>query len=294
MRKLITTAFAAFLLLATQAQAQSIPFPQPSPATTVTQNFATSKIELNYSRPSARGRKVFGDVVPYGKFWRTGANGATIINFGEDVKINGIDVKAGKYGLVSFPGETEWTLVLTKDLNVTSADAYKPENDAAKFTVKTEKTADYTETFTIDFANMRNDKVDLVIKWEQTAVRLNINSFYDERLMKQIESVMAKDTRPYYGAANYYYENNKDLNQALSWVNKALEANPKAYWVWLLKAKIQKGLKDYNGAIESSATSYELAKADNDEAYMKNNEKLQAEIKALPDYKPAPAKKKKK
>ena len=103
---------------------------------------------------------------------------------------------------------------------------------------------------------------------------------------------MAKDTRPYFGAANYYYENHKDLNQALTWVNKAIEANPKAYWVWLLKAKIQKDMKNYAGAMESSAKSMELAKADGDDAYIKNNENLQADIKAMPDYVAPEAKKK--
>jgi tetratricopeptide (TPR) repeat protein len=117
-------------------------------------------------------------------------------------------------------------------------------------------------------------------------------SFYDDRITKQIGDVMGKDSRPYFGAANYYYENNKDLNQALVWVNKAVEANPKAYWVLLLKAKIQKGLKDYNGAIETSNKSIELAKEGNDEAYQKSNERLQAEIKALPDFVPAKTKKK--
>jgi tetratricopeptide (TPR) repeat protein len=290
-KTIILTALAASLFT-TMVKAQTIPFPQPSPACTISQNFATSKIEISYARPSAKGRKVFGDVVPYGKFWRTGANSATTVSFGEDVKINGTDVKAGKYGLITFPGENEWIVVLTKDLNVNSADAYKQENDVARFTVKVEKNPNYVETFTIDAANMRNDACDLMLKWEQVIVRLKVMSFYDERLTKQVAEVMAKDSRPYFGAANYYYDNNKDLGQALIWVNKAIEANPKAYWVWLLKAKIQKGQKDYAGAIESSNKSMELAKADNDDAYIKNNEKLQAEIKALPDYVPAKAKKK--
>jgi tetratricopeptide (TPR) repeat protein len=206
--------------------------------------------------------------------------------------VNGIDVKAGKYGLITFPGETEWTVVLTKDLTVNSADAYKQENDVARFTVKVEKNPNYLETFTIDPANMRNDACDLMLKWEQVIVRLKVMSYYDERLSKQITDVMAKDSRPYSGAANYYFENNKDLNQALVWINKSLEANPKAYWNWLLKAKIQKGLKDYAGAIESSNKSIELAKADNDDAYVRNNEKLQADIKAMPDYVAPKAKKK--
>jgi len=292
MKKLFLLSALATLLLVGSAQAQSIPFPQPSPAASISQNFATSKIDINYARPSARGRKVFGDVVPFGKFWRTGANSATTITFGEDVFVNGMELKAGKYGIVSFPNANEWTVVFTKDLNVTSADAYQEANDAARFNVKTEQLNQFVETFTIELNNMRNDAADLIMKWEQTQVKLSIKSNYDERLSKQIETVMNKDTRPYYGAANYFYENNKDLNQALTWINKAVEANPKAYWVWLLKAKIQKGLKDYNGALETSAKSYELAKADNDDAYMRNNEKLQAEIKALPDYKPGKAKKK--
>jgi tetratricopeptide (TPR) repeat protein len=292
MKKLFLLSALATVLLVGSAQAQSIPFPQPSPAASISQNFATSKIDINYARPSARGRKVFGDVVPFGKFWRTGANSSTTITFGEDVFVNGMELKAGKYGIVTFPNANEWTVVFTKDLNVTSADAYQEANDAARFNVKTEQLNQFVETFTIELNNMRNDAADLIMKWEQTQVKLSIKSNYDERLSKQIETVMNKDTRPYYGAANYFYENNKDLNQALTWINKAVEANPKAYWVWLLKAKIQKGLKDYNGALETSAKSYELAKADNDDAYMRNNEKLQAEIKALPDYKPGKAKKK--
>lgn len=292
MKKSILTLVLGLGLMHAEIKAQGITFPQPSPTATVSQNFATSKIELSYSRPSAKGRKVFGDVVPFGKFWRTGANGATTISFGEDVKINGVDVKAGKYGLVSFPGETEWILVITKDLNVNNADAYKQENDVVRITVKSESMKDFTETFTIDINNIKNDACDIILKWETTQVRFQVMSFYDERLTKQITEVMGKDTRPYFGAASYYYDNGKDLNQALTWVNKSLETNQKAYWVWLLKAKIQKGLKDYNGALESSAKSLQLAKESNDDAYVRNNEKLQAEIKALPDYVPAKSKKK--
>ncbi len=289
MRKLLLSGILSLGLLA--AEAQSIPFPQPSPLATNTQAFATSKIEWNYSRPSAKGRKVFGNVVPFGKVWRTGANGATTIQFYEDVTFGGTAVKAGKYGLLSIPTESEWTVILSKDLDVTSPDAYKKENDVARVSVKPTSLKDYVETFTIELSNIRPAECRLVIKWEQTAVAVEIAASYDERLMKQIETVMAKDTRPYYGAANYYYENGKDLKQALAWINKSLEANPKAYWVWLLKAKIQKGLKDYAGAMESSAKSLELAKADNDDAYIRHNEALQAEIKAMPDY-VAPKKKK--
>jgi hypothetical protein len=289
MKKLFTTlAIAASLA----ASAQTIPFPQPSPTASFSQNFATSKIEVSYSRPGMKGRKIFGDVVPFGKVWRTGANGATTINFGEDVKINGSEVKAGKYGLLSIPGQTEWTIIITKDLTVTDPSDYKPENDVAKMVVKSTKLPYTVETFTIEVSNIKNNEADLEIKWEQTSVSVKVTADYDARISKQIETTMAKDTRPYSGAANYYLENGKDLNKALEWINIAIESNPKAYWNVLAKAKIQKAMKDYEGALATSAQSYELAKAGNDETYMKNNEKFQAELKASPEYKAAQGKKK--
>ncbi|MES2559616.1 MAG: DUF2911 domain-containing protein [Bacteroidota bacterium] len=274
------------------ANAQSISFPQPSPTASFSQNFATAKIEVSYSRPSAKGRKVFGDVVPFGKLWRTGANNATTISFGEDVKLNGMDVKAGKYGLLTIPGESEWTVIITKDLTVTSEDGYKKENDAARFTVKPGKTASTIETFTIEVANIKNNEADLDLKWENTVVSVKVTADYDAKIAKQIDDVMAKDTRPYSGAASYYLETGRDLNKALDWINKAIASYPGAYWNLLTKAKIQVAMKDYNGAIATSMQSWTLAKEGNNDAYMKMNEELQAQIKANPAYKPAPAKKK--
>lgn len=287
-----TTLVALAIAAAVTANAQSISFPQPSPTASFSQNFATSKIEVSYSRPSAKGRKVFGDVVPFGKLWRTGANGATTISFGEDVKLNGSDVKAGKYGLLSIPGESEWTIIITKDLTVTSEDAYKKENDVARFQVKPSKLNYSVETFTIEVSNMKNNEASLDLKWENTAVSIKVTADYDARIAKQIEEVMAKDTRPYAGAANYYLETGRDLNKALDWMNKAIASYPKAYWNLLAKAKIQVALKDYNGAMATSMESWTLAKEGNNDAYVKMNEELQAQIKANPAYKPAPAKKK--
>jgi hypothetical protein len=273
--------------------AQTVSFPQPSPTASISQNFATSKIELSYSRPSAKGRKVFGDVVPFGKLWRTGANGATTITFGEDVQINGADVKAGKYGLLSIPGETEWTIIISKDVNVTNEGAYKQENDVTRFAVKSTRTNDKVETFTIELANLQNNEADVQLKWENTAVSFKVSSNFDARLSKYIEETMAKDTRPYSQAASYYLENGKDLKLALEWIDKAIAAYPKGYWNIHTKAKIQLAMKDYDAAMATSMESWEMAKAGTDDAYMKRNEVLQAEIKANPAYKPAAGKKKK-
>ena len=275
------------------AQSQTISFPQASPTTTVSQNFATSKIELSYSRPSAKGRKVYGDVVPFGSIWRTGANSATTISFGEDVKINNTEIKAGKYGLLTIPGATEWTIILTKDLTVTNAQAYKQENDVLRFSVKPETLPYFTETFEIEIANVKTNQVDIELIWEKTSVSFTVSTDLGSKLSKQIADVMGKDSRPYYQSANWYYENGKDLKTAYEWVNKAVDANPNAFWVLHLKAKILKSLKDYNAAIATATASLEKAKADGDEAYVKNNEKLINEIKALPDYSATGSKKKK-
>ena len=275
------------------AQSQTISFPQASPTTTVSQNFATSKIELSYSRPSAKGRKIYGDVVPFGSIWRTGANSATTISFGEDVKINNTEIKSGKYGLLTIPGATEWTIILTKDLTVTNAQAYKQENDVLRFSVKPETLPYFTETFEIEIANVKTNQVDIELIWEKTSVSFTIKTDLDSKLGKQIAEVMGKDSRPYYQSANWYYENGKDLKTAYEWVNKAVDANPNAFWVLHLKAKIQKSLKDYNAAIATATISLEKAKADGDEAYVKNNEKLINDIKALPDYSATGSKKKK-
>jgi len=285
---LLTIALAGSLAVS----AQQIPFPQPSPMASFSQNFATSKIEVSYSRPSMKGRKIFGDVVPFGKLWRTGANGATTISFGEDVQINGAEVKAGKYGLLTIPGEANWTVIITKDLTVTSADSYKQENDVTRFAIASNKLGAMIQTFTIEVSNISNNEADIEIKWENTLVKFKVSSSFDTRISKQIEEEMNRDRRPYSQAANYYLENGKDLNKALDWINKAIASNPKAYWNVLTKAKIQTALKDYNGALATSAQSYELAKADGDDSYMKNNEKLQSDIKGMSDYKPAPIKKK--
>ncbi len=249
---------------------------------------------MSYSRPGVKGRKIFGDIVPFGKVWRTGANGATTISFGEDVNLNGKEVKAGKYGLLTIPDQNEWTIIITKDLNVTSPSAYKQENDVVRFAAKPTALPYLVETFTIEVADIKNNEAAIVLKWENTAVSFTVSANIDAKLSKMIDETMAKDSRPYFQSANYYLETGKDLNKALEWINKASEANPNAYWVLLAKAKIQREMKDYNGALASSQLSWEKAKADNNEDYMKNNEKFQAEVKALPDYKPAPAPKKKK
>lgn len=278
--KYFFTLLSLLILSSTVVQAQGLPIPQPSPAQTVKQSFATAFIEVSYSRPGLKGRKAFGDVVPFGKLWRTGANTATTIEFGDEFFVNGVSFSKGKYGLVTIPKETEWEVILTKDLNVTSEQAFKPENVVTRFVVKTERLNDAVETFTIDFTNIKPTSADVVLKWDQIQVRFTVKADIDTKIMAAIEKEMKNDKRPFHSAANYYYENGKDLKQALEWENKALEANPTAYWMLHLKAKIQHKLGDTAGALDTANKSMEEARKADGDAYVKMNEALIAEIKS--------------
>ena len=254
--------------------------PAPSPLQTVTQAFGLGEIKVEYSRPSIKGRVVFGELVPYGKMWRTGANNATKITVGEDMKINGTAVAAGTYAIYTTPNQAEWEIMLYKDLTLGGNTAdYKTENELLRFKVKPVMMGDKIETFTIAFNNVTSTSCNLDIMWDKTRVSIPMAADIDGKIVKNIETIMNNDKRPYFAAASYYYDNGKDLNKALEWANKAVEGNPDAYWVSHVKAKIQLKLNDKKGAIATATASMEKAKAEKDDHYVDLNEKLIAEAK---------------
>ena len=247
-------------------------------AQTLKQNFALTEIGIEYSRPGAKGRVVFGDVVPFGKIWRTGANGATKITFGEDVAVEGTQVKAGTYALYTLPNKDSWDIMLYKDLTLGgNVGDYKTADELLRFKVKPTAIANKVETFTINVADITAKAANIELTWENTSVSFNVVANIDSSIMATIEKTVIKDNRPYFAAATYYYDNNKDMPQALAWANKAFEANPKAYWIANLKANIQMKMKDYKGAIATANQSLALAKDGGDDAYIMKNEKLIAE-----------------
>lgn len=263
-------------VLGFQGHAQGIKTPAPSPAQTIKQDFGLSAVEVNYSRPAAKGRKIFGDIVPFGKLWRTGANSPTKITFGEDVKIAGKDLKAGSYQLMSIPAQGSWEILFNKGKD--GVFNYHPEEDVLKVTVPSQVAPATTENFTIQFANISANKMDLVMAWENTRVSVPIEVDIDAKIMSSIDRAMNIDSKPYFEAASYYFETGRDLNKALDWVNKATAANPAAYWQFHLKAKIQAKLGDKVGAKATALKSIELAKAGKNDDYVALNEKL---IKSL-------------
>jgi hypothetical protein len=276
--KKMTLALAAILTFM-YVDAQTLRTPPPSTNQIIKQEFGLGTIELNYSRPSAKGRKVMGDLVPYAKVWRTGANQATVLTFSDDVTIGGTLVKAGKYGLLSIPGEKEWTLIVTKDLNVTSPSAYKQENDVVRVIAPVMTMPSKAETFTMQFAGISNTNCELHLRWESIAVALPISTDVDAKVLKQIDDVMNKDTKPYYAAASYYYDNGKDLGKAREWIDKAIEANPNAFWMTLLKARIHAKQGDKAGATAMCNKTIELATAANNDDYIKMANELKASLK---------------
>lgn len=277
MKKLFLIAFcsSAFYF----ADAQALKTPQPSTTQTIKQDFGLGTIEISYSRPGAKGRKIFGDLVPFGKVWRTGANSATTISFSDDVTIGGTKIPAGKYGLLSIPGETEWTIIISKQLDVTSPAAYKQESDVVRVAVKPINLPFTTETFTITIAGVKDYACELQLSWDKTLVSVPVSTEVDSKVMKQIENTFIKDNRPYFSAAVYYLENGKDLNQAVTWFDKAIEQNPKAFWVYYQKARALAKLGKKAEALATSQKSVELAKEAKNDDYVALNEKLQKELK---------------
>ncbi|MEZ4799921.1 MAG: DUF2911 domain-containing protein [Flavobacteriales bacterium] len=278
LKKIATLAFACLCFV--QIQAQSLKTPAPSPLCTMKQAFGLSDITVEYSRPSAKGRVVYGNVVPYDQLWRTGANGSTLITFGDDVTIEGKAVKAGTYSIYSIPGKTSWDIMLNTDTKLGgNVGEYDKAKEVARFTVKSQAVTEMVETFTINVADISANAAEIEIVWEKTKVSFRVETEIDSKIMANIEKAVIQDNKPYFQAARYYYENDKDMNQALTWINKAVESNPGAYWVLMVKANIQYKLNDMKGAKETANKVVEIATADGDSAYVRQGKELLAKIK---------------
>jgi tetratricopeptide (TPR) repeat protein len=276
MKKIVLSV--AFLCALSYANAQ-IKMPAPSPAQTVKQEFGLSNVELSYSRPVKKGRKIFGDLVPYNAVWRTGANGATTLTFGDNVIIGGKEIPAGKYGLLSIPGATSWTLIITKQTDVTSPSAYKQDQDVVRVTAKVKPLNTNVENFTIQFDNIQPESCELVISWDKSTVSLPIKTNVDATIMASIEESMKSDKPAYFQSAFYYLESGKDLKQAETWFAKAVEAQPNAFWIRYQQARTLAKLGKKAQAKEAALKSKELANAANNQDYVTLNNKLISSLK---------------
>jgi hypothetical protein len=272
---MLALALSSFLFY---SYSQELRTPQPSPTAEIKQNFGLSQIELSYSRPGVKGRKIFGDLVPFGKVWRTGANSATTITFGDDVMVDSKKLPAGKYGLLTIPGENEWTVIFTKQTDVTSPAAYKQDQDVVRVSVKPYELPFSIETFTMGFGDITGSSCKLELMWDNVYVNVPITSDVDNKIMTQIKETMEGDNRPYFQSALYYIENGKDLNQAVAWLDKAAVQSPDGFWIYYQKARALAKLGKKQDALVASNKSIELAKAAKNDDYVSLNEKLQKSL----------------
>jgi hypothetical protein len=281
---------AATLLAAPAAHAQ-IKTPAASPQSTITQRVGLTDVTIVYSRPSAKGRSIFGSdnsLVPNGKRWRTGANATTSIKFSDDVTIEGKKIPAGEYGIYTVPRPGEWTVVLNKSLKQgADVDGFKDDQDVARFTIKPYKLPAKVETFTIAFTDLTPATANVDMMWENTGAKFKIMADVESKVMAQIDEKVIKAATPAPGdlaaAAVYYYDSNKDLKQALAWMEKANAAEPTKYWNLNTEAKIRLKMKDYKGAMTAAEASKKaaLAATPPNGDYVKMDEELIAEAKKM-------------
>jgi hypothetical protein len=263
----------AFVIANYAIEAQ-VKTPQPSPKSTLSQVVGLTDVTVEYSRPSAKGRTIFGDLVPFGQLWRTGANANSTISFSEDVVINGTTLKKGKYAIYTIPKADMWEV----DFYATTDNWGLPENwdendVAARTNVNPVSLGNFVETFTISVNNITNDNATLDISWEKTMVSVKFEVPTQKAALASIDKTLAGPTSgDYFSSAQYFYQSNGDLNKALTYVNKALELNKdKPFWYNRLKSLIQAKLGDKKGAIETAKISLASATEAKNNDYVKMN-----------------------
>lgn len=253
-----------------------INMPQASPTQTIIQNFGMGKIELTYSRPSIRGRKLFGDMTelaPLGTLWRTGANDATKIVFDNPVTMGGKRIDSGTYAIFTIPGKKTWTVIINKGYDKSPFD-YDSTLDVARFDAASSVISPAVETFTMQFSDLKPESCNLHLRWGTTDVMVPVSTEIKDKLRSQIEAALQGDKKPYWQAANFYYELDKNYQKALENVNAALQGNEDAYYMYLLKAKIEKALGDKASAKASAEKCISTATAANNPDYVRQGKEL--------------------
>jgi hypothetical protein len=257
--------------------------PAASQLAKFSQKVGLTEVSIEYSRPSMNGRKIYGNLVPFGSLWRTGANMATKLSFSDDVKIGGKDLKAGTYALFTIPGKDEWTIILSTNINQGGTGSYKEAEDALRVTVKP-STMDVTvETFLISIDDVKMNKALIEIVWENTVVQIPLEVSIDARIEASIQKTLnpSPSANDYFAAAAYYREAGKDLNQALTWINECLKiheaANRNVFWIYRQKSLIEADMKNYKGAVKTAEISLAKATEAKNDDYIKMNKESIAE-----------------
>lgn len=264
-----------FAGLLTGVATAQIQVPPPSPSARVEQQVGLTNVTLEYARPGMRGRTIFGDLVPYGEKWRTGANSNTKISFDTKVTIDGKELPAGTYAIYTIPRENEWDVIFYKDSNNWGLpQQWDNEKVALTAKAKVQEMPMTMETFTILLDELKNDSAALQFIWENTIATLNLEVPTDERAMASIQRIMnGPSAGDYFAAATYYHDEKKDLKKAYEWIQKAVELGGEdAYWVVRRKALIEADMGKKKEAIATARKSLAAAEKAGNKDYVKLNQ----------------------
>lgn len=278
----VLTSLKAFLLLVAcfgmLSSFAQIETPPMSPRSEFKQNVGFGTITIDYSRPSMRSRVIFGNLVPFNELWRTGANECTTIAFTENVFLEKSVVPAGKYSLFTIPGKEKWTIILNRENNLWGTNGYDSQRDLMRFDVLPESLAEHVETFTIGLGEITFASARLMMEWENTRVSFLISTDADKRIITKIQEKlrdpMVDVANTYYSSANYYLMTHRDLDQAMAWIDKAMEINGEKSFYLSLKAKIYAEQDKYSRAIQFARQALEQARIENDQNQISVNEQL--------------------
>jgi hypothetical protein len=255
--------------------------PQPSPHSSLTQVVGLTEVTIDYNRPSAKGRIIFGDLVPFGELWRTGANANSTVSFSEDVIINGATLKKGKYALFTTPKADMWEVVFYTDTdNWGTPEVWDANKVAVLVNVDPVALNNAVESLTISVGNLTNDSATLDIAWEKTMASVKFEVPTKKAAMSSIEKTLAGPTAgDYYSSGVYLFQSNGDLNKSLEYVNKAISmvktGDDVPFWQLRQKSLIQAKLGDKAGAIATAKLSIAGAeKAKNNDYVKMNNDSI--------------------
>jgi Protein of unknown function (DUF2911) len=257
MKQLLTIILTGFSIVLFSQEKASFITPPPSPEASFTQQLVKGKITVTYSRPFARGRKVFGELVPFDSLWRTGAGDATSIHLTEEIILGGKKLSAGKYALFTIPREKDWTIIINADTTLHGAFGYDSKKDIHRFTVKPGKSHSFSEAFTIELNEITSSGGgSLNLSWENTLVKIPLTSPVDEKVMAEISTRLItgkeQNAELFFRAANYYYTTGRDLKQAAAWAAEAEKADKENFYYPNLLQKIFADLKEYKAAIAAA------------------------------------------
>jgi DUF2911 family protein len=258
--KVISSTITIFLMLifTIPIYSQSLNYPQPSPSSSVMQVVGITEVSVEYSSPGVKGRTIWGDLVPYDKVWRTGANMATEISFSTDVKINGKDLAAGDYSLWTIPGKNQWDVMFNSKTNI-SGGAYDKANDVLTVKVKP-VSGEFSERMTFLIENNTNDAADIVLHWEKLRVVLKMEVSTQQMVVKEAAKEVEETWSTSFNAANYHLSENIDLEKGLEYA--AISTSIKeAYWNLRVKAQLEAKLSKKDAAIKTMTRAIELGSA---------------------------------